>query len=151
MRNLVLDLAGSTALIAVIALGTASVASSTDPVSHAERIDALRQAIARDKAQLREQLVTPLPADGPPAAEDPELRAIAVRLPAMQRELRMLERDHTGGENASPPRSGQADNPSDALQTNTSKPGALEPGAPQPEAPQPDAPSSRPATPEPGH
>lgn len=129
MRNLVLDLAGSTALIALLALGTTSVAFSTDPASLAERIDSLREAIARDKAELREQLVTPVSEDGPPPAEDPELRAIAMRLPDMQRELRMLERSRARTENATAAGAAEAIDPADA--------------------PQPGAPSTSPAPQEP--
>jgi hypothetical protein len=60
-----------------------------DPAELAQRIDELRSAIARDQATLR----TLVAAARDPAAEgpDPQLEAIANRLPLMQAELARLE------------------------------------------------------------
>jgi len=69
----------------------ADTAAEHDPAWRAERIETLRQAIAKDHASL-EAHVTRTPNDqDPPLYDDPELRAIAARLTGQEEELERLE------------------------------------------------------------
>jgi hypothetical protein len=60
-----------------------------DPTELARRIEELREAIARDRAALRELAAAARAPEGDGA--DPRLEAIANRLPIMQSELARLE------------------------------------------------------------
>ncbi|MEE8164603.1 MAG: hypothetical protein V3T64_03460 [Myxococcota bacterium] len=78
-------------------IGCASAAApdtkaAADPSWRAERIEALRRAIAEDHASLEDLIAQPRqPEPAPQLHRDPELRAIAERLSDHQRELARLE------------------------------------------------------------
>jgi hypothetical protein len=79
--------------LGILCLGASSLAAAADPQPDSPRIVELRAAIARDKARLEALLIAPLPEEGDPVVIDPELREIAERLPQLQQELRILERN----------------------------------------------------------
>ena len=96
-RARVLGLAASLALgLAIGVVGCAkstssSRASITDPQLRAERIEALREAIARDHVRIEQLIVQPREEDATNLHRDPEIRVIAKRIEAHRRELDRLE------------------------------------------------------------
>ncbi len=85
------------ALLSVAGIGCLGASSETnepqtaDPQLHRQRIQELRQAIDRDHATLEALITRPAAADGAPLYDDPEMRAIAVRLTDQVRALERLE------------------------------------------------------------
>jgi hypothetical protein len=69
-----------------------AVAAPAQPQSRAERIAALEIAVAADHQRLRRLIAAPQTPSGGALRDEPELRAIAGRLPKLESELAALRR-----------------------------------------------------------
>jgi hypothetical protein len=139
---------GRMAAVALAWLAFGSTISSADEPTPAPRPTdraALEAMLARDQARLEDLLIRRRDPDEPPLHDDPELKLIAERMPALQRALREADPRPVGAKPSGAPDEGRVERAGGWARWQSSIP--IPPNTPATPLPATPAPTPTPTTP----